>query len=206
MTLPRASDPTSLALSPDGRYLAYAAGTSSETALLFVRPLSAIEARPLPGTEGARRPFWSPDGQHIAFAAQGQLKRVALAGGLPQSLAAIGPVFFAGTWNEDGVILFSAGAGSPIRRVSAEGGEVEDVTELDTSVGEESHGVASFLPGGRRFLYGTATGKPGVYVQSLDSIESIQVLPRFGTAQYGSGFLVFNREERCWRSRSTPIA
>ena len=194
--VPRASDPHALALSPDGRFLAYAAGASPETTMLFARPLDAIEARLLPGTEGAReRPFWSADSRHLGFAAGGQLKRVALAEGPPQILTEVGPVFFGGAWGAGDVILFAAGAGTALKRVSAAGGEVVDATTLDLSVGEESHGAPLFFPDGRRFLYGTATGMPGVLRELTEHERQEAAATRFcARAEYGSGFLVLNRE------------
>ena len=77
---PATLNAASLAVSPDGRYVAFTAGS------LFIRAVDSIEAQPLAGTLGAQLPFWSPDSRHIGFAAVGQLKRISLAGGPPQTL------------------------------------------------------------------------------------------------------------------------
>ncbi|MFN0122026.1 MAG: protein kinase domain-containing protein, partial [Blastocatellia bacterium] len=111
-------------LSPDGRHLVFVARTESRSSL-WLRPLGSLTAQPLPGTEGvAGSPFWSPDSRLLGFAAGGELRKLDLAGGAPQTLCKLptGPsATFGGTWNRDGVILFSGGAG--IYRVPATGGE-----------------------------------------------------------------------------------
>ena len=178
----------SLAVSPDGRYIAFVAGGS-----LLVRPIDSVNAQPIAGTEGAQAPFWSPDSKHIGFAAQGQLKRIALAGGPPQNIAAaVG--FGGGTWNAAGDILFSSGLGSAIKRVAASGGELVDVTKL-ASLG---HMRPSFLPDGRRFLFvnvrETAPGAQDLYIGSLDGGDPALVLSGALRAAYvPPGYLVFNR-------------
>jgi serine/threonine protein kinase len=76
------SSANSIALSPDGRQLVFAGADSAGAPMLWLQPLDALTARPIPGTEGARLPFWSPDSRHIAFFGVGTLRRVAAAGGL----------------------------------------------------------------------------------------------------------------------------
>ena len=119
-----------LALSPDGRHLAFVAATKGDSSQIWVRPLDSVQAQPLAGTDGASFPFWSPDNRFIAFFAAGKLKKVDTRGGTPQTLAdaAAGR---GGTWNRDDVILFTAQANSPISRVSASGGTVTPVTTFD---------------------------------------------------------------------------
>jgi Tol biopolymer transport system component len=103
---PRATDqPTDFALSPDGRQIIFvAAGDGAPR--LWRRSLWTTTAQPLAGTEGASYPFWSPDSRAVVFFADGQLKRIDLSGGTPQTIA---PAFTArgGRWNADGVILFA---------------------------------------------------------------------------------------------------
>ena len=96
----------SQAISPDGRQLVFAAATADGAPMLWVRPLDSLTARSLAGTEEGSIPFWSPDSASVGFFARGKLKRIDIAGGLPQTLAdasyALG-----GAWSRDGVILFS---------------------------------------------------------------------------------------------------
>jgi DNA-binding winged helix-turn-helix (wHTH) protein/Tol biopolymer transport system component len=180
------------ALSADGRYLAYSTGSTLEKAILYVRPLDSLEARPLDGTASASRPFWSPNGEQIGFHAfaEQRVKHIGLAGGAPQVVGTT-PVGTAGSWNANGVILFDGSTG--IVRVPAGGGEGVNVTELDTALGEVANVAPSFLPDGRRFLFANAFGKPGTYVGSLDSMQRTQVLPFSAVAVYASGYLLYSR-------------
>jgi Tol biopolymer transport system component/predicted Ser/Thr protein kinase len=156
------------ALSPDGRILAFVAAPGGRS-VLYVRPLDSLEARIMAGTEGAGRPFWSPDSKSIGYFANGKVMRIDLAGGAPQPICEGAPGR-GGTWNEDGVIVFSAGLGGLLRRVSASGGEAQAITEFDAKVGEDAHYYPQFLPDGQRFLYFRRRAdrvKSGVYVGQL---------------------------------------
>jgi DNA-binding winged helix-turn-helix (wHTH) protein/Tol biopolymer transport system component len=180
----------SVAVSPDGRYVAYVAGESAERALVHVRARDAFEARALPGTEGATMPFWSPDGNEIGFLAGSELKRVALVGGVPRLISDIGAVPMGkATWNAAGDILFDGGTG--IERVPAAGGTPVNVTALEP--GEGAHALPEFLPGGRSFLFTAAFKEPvGVAAQSLDSDRRVQITPAAAGAVYASGYLLLN--------------
>jgi Tol biopolymer transport system component len=173
--LPEKSTGAMFRLSPDGRYLAIA-GSLRGNSRLWVRPLDSLESRPLPGTEGADIPFWSPDSAFIGFYAQGKLKRVALSGGPPQNICDA-TLEIGGTWNHDGVIVFTPDLGKPLHRVPASGGVAAPVTTL---AGAVLQAFPQFLPGGDRFLYLTiAPRKPevaGVYVGSLDKKPPVRIL------------------------------
>src|SRR5262245_3712241 len=102
---PATPDPCSFAMSPDGRRLVFVS-SGGGSAQLWLRPLDSATAQPLPGTEGASYPFWSPDSRAIGFFAGGKLKRTDISGGLPQILAnATTPR--GGAWSRDGAIVFS---------------------------------------------------------------------------------------------------
>jgi Tol biopolymer transport system component len=152
------------AMSPDGSRLAFVATTSEGRKLLFVRALDTLPARPLPGTDGASYPFWSPDGRFVAFFADGKLKKIEASGGAVQSLcdAAMGR---GGAWSSGGVIVFAPEAYTSLSRVSAEGGTPFPVTKLDESRRENSHRWPLFLPDGEHFLFlarhPVATGETG---------------------------------------------
>jgi hypothetical protein len=83
---------------------------------LWLRELNAVSPRPLAGSDGAAFPFWSPDSRSIGFFAEAKLKRLDLTGGVAQVLADA-PIARGGTWNRDGVILFTPGTAYPIFRV-----------------------------------------------------------------------------------------
>jgi serine/threonine protein kinase len=154
----------SLALSPDGRHIAFVA-THQGRNMLWLRPLDSLEARPLPGTEDARVPFWSPDSQLVGFFASGRLQRVPLSGGPPQ-LICEAPIDTAPTWGSTGTILFAltpnaaAQRSGGIYQVPDEGGSIRQVTTVDRSLGESEHFWPSFLPDGDQFVYLVTTSEP----------------------------------------------
>ncbi len=191
------------ALSPDGRRLAFVARGADTRIQIWVRPLDALTAQPLAGTDGASFPFWSPDSRFIAFYAQGKLKKVDAAGGPPVALTDALPAgggSGGGTWNRDDVILFSPRGVAGLYRVSASGGASSPVTMLDAASGERGHLYPVFLPDGRHFLYvsrGTATSPTtvgGVYVGALDSTERKQILTGGANTTYARGALLFLRD------------
>ena len=130
----------------------------------------------MPGTERATRMFWSPDSQQIAFFVDGNLKKVALAGG-PSRLVANGP-FRDGVWGPNGTILVGGQQGRPLFRVSELGGEPTAVTALDGSLPEISHDYPEFLPDGSHYLYlARGTGPPEEWVTYLGALGSTERRP-----------------------------
>ena len=195
ITMPgRTVNPYQIAISPDGRLVAFvAAGRDAETRL-FVRPIAAERAEELAGTEGATQPFWSPDSRSIGFAVMTSMKlmRVEVRGGPPLAIVDLQRSFLGGTWNSEGAIVF--GDRGRLRRVSATGGPA-------TTVGIEHTQAAwrwpHFLPDGRRFLFVAfaVDGSRSLYVGSLDSNELKQIMPSESMAAYASpGVLLFVRE------------
>jgi Tol biopolymer transport system component len=184
-----------LALSPDGRRLAFVATRKRAVSQLWIRSLDDVQTQPLPGTEGASYPFWSPDNRFIAFFAGGKLKKIDTTGGVPQVLCA-SVAGRGGTWNRDGIILFVGRGNSPISRIAASGGAVTTVTTFDPAQ-VFGHSWPQFLPDGRHFLYYQRSSKreyQGVYVTALDSSSSTGILESDGMAVYASGHLVFVRD------------
>jgi eukaryotic-like serine/threonine-protein kinase len=151
---PASRQPLHFALSPDGMRLAFvASGDGAQR--LWVRSLDAsggwMTERPLPGTEEAEYPFWSPDSRYIGFFAGGELKRIDLIGGRPKPLADA-PTGRGGAWNAEGTILFARTTTEPLWRVPDSGeGDPVQVTQLAPS--QQSHRLPQFLPDGRRFLF-----------------------------------------------------
>ena len=185
-----------MAISPDGRRLAFGASTSDGKTQIWVRPLDAPTPHPLPGTEGATHPFWSPDSRFLGFFAEGKLKKIDASGGPAFTLCAA-PDGEGGTWNRDGVIVFSPTSRDALYQVSAASGVPSPVTTLDRSRSETTHRWPWFLPDGRRFLYGagnTASGS-AIRVGSIDSTSDSKVLVEsMFNAVYAQGYLLFLRE------------
>jgi len=194
-----------IAVSPDGRHLAFTAATGGNVQL-WVRPLDSTEAKPLAGTQGAIFPFWSPDSRFIGFFADGKLKKIEFTGGPVQTLCEVLGAAFGSAWSRAGTILFGRG-GSELLRISATGGEVTQVTTLDRSRQEASYRYPTFLPDGRHFLYNIQSGQKetrGIYLGSLDGTVKRRLLDEITVIKYmtavpgdtasGAGWLVFVRD------------
>ena len=156
-------------VSPDGTKIAFVAATSKATTL-WVRSLAVDDARPLSGTDGASNQFWSPDGKRLGFFANGKLRTVDIAGGLPEAIADA-PAGRGGSWTEDGSILFTPTGGATVFKIAATGGDVKPVTKLDATRGEDAHYWPVVLPGGSRFLYFARSARvenSGIYLARID--------------------------------------
>jgi eukaryotic-like serine/threonine-protein kinase len=187
------SAPTSIAISPNGRLLAFVASEKGKQQL-WLRRLDSVKAQPLPGTENATLPFWSPNSQSIGFFADAKLKKIDIASGQPQPLADA-PAGCGGAWNRDGVIVFAPSYSSPLLRVPASGGvEPIAVTQLD-SPRQWGHLYPQFLPDGRRLLFYAWGTDPGVCIGSLNSRDSKHLVSTESQAVYSqSGYLLFIRQ------------
>ena len=189
---------TRMAVSPDGRYLAFVATTNSQPQL-WIRPLGSLTAHPLAGTDGAISPFWSPDSRFIGFFSRGtgELKKIDVSGGPARTICAA-QMEGVPAWGRDGTILFTQFLDG-IYRVSAEGGSPTRVTAVNKARGELNHYWPSFLPDGRRFIYLTTAldgsglrATPSLYVASLDSTD-VTMLTRLHSKMVYSppGYLLF---------------
>jgi len=178
---------TWMAFSPDGRKLAFT--TRGPQRGMWVRDLETLETRHLTGTEDAAALFWSPDSRFLAFGGGGQLRKIEVSGGPPQTLCEAGGVG-AGSWSRDGVIIFGASAQGPLRRVPASGGVPTDITAVDRQRGEAFHTGPTFLPDGRHFLYllGGTPEVSGIYVGSLDSKPTEQKRERLLATRLSAGY------------------
>jgi serine/threonine protein kinase len=166
MVVPATDDRSSFALSPDGQRIAFVASDNG-TRRLWVRALDSTSAQPLPGTEGALSPFWSPDSKSLGFFADFKLKRIDLDGAQPQVLASVPSNFAEGTWGANGVILFSWGV-TPVSRVSASGGPVTIATKLAKD--QTNQFTPRFVLNSRQFLYVVNGVDPGIWLGSLDDV------------------------------------
>lgn len=164
--------------SPDGRHFVFVGTSDNGETSLFIRPLDSAEASPLPGTIGSETPVWSPDGKWIGFFAEGKLKKVAASGGPPQTIASL-PGFQDPAWGPHGDIIFRPGNRQPLFRISESGGTPAPLTQLNSTLAENSHRGPNFLPDGRRFLFTSRCAAPennALYIGSLDSTEVRRVM------------------------------
>jgi len=190
-----------VAVSPNGHTVAVVGYLeSARKNAIWIYELGSQKTRSLTDTEGAAYPFWSPDGQSLGFFSDGKLKKVDLSSGSLQIICDA-PSGRGGTWNKDGVIVFTpdAALGKGLYRVLASGGVAMQVSQPDVSRGESSHRWPMFLPDQRHFLYMAAdfTGRKGVdaiFVGALDSKEKRFVVEASANAAYASlGYLLFPR-------------
>jgi eukaryotic-like serine/threonine-protein kinase len=191
-----------VAISRDGSEFAYIAAKNGKNQL-YLRPMDRLEPSPLPGTDGAFTPFFSPNGQWIGFFADGKLKKVSIHGGEPVTLCDA-PLNRGATWVDDDTIIFTPDLFTGLMSVSAAGGTPQVLTTPDASKGEASHRWPEALPGGKAIVFVTAAGadigsfsESKIMVERLDT-HTTKVLPILGSyPRYSpSGHLLFLTQGR----------
>jgi len=196
-----------LSISSDGTQLVYVGenldmppGAPGARWQLQLRSLTTLGVRDLPGTAGASQPFFSPDGQWVAFfTGTGRLEKVSVSGGDPVRLVEglNGSRWASGVWTEDGTIVFER-AGSLVS-VSAEGGEPTVLTTPDESADEAYHRSPALVTGSRAVLFTVGyrhSKQPQVAAVTRDSGERRVVVENaYGARALASGHLLFQRGE-----------
>jgi Tol biopolymer transport system component len=189
-----------LALSPDGKMVAMVAyWDQGNTYMVWKYRLGEALPAIVEGTDGASYPFWSPDGQSIAFFAQGKLKRTDI---LSKSVQVIcdAPNGRGGAWNKDGVIVFTPDVFTGLYRVPAAGGTANPLTQLDGTRMESSQRWPVFLPDGKHYLYLGANfaghfEMNAIFLGALDSAEKRLVVAASSNAVYVEpGYLLYLRD------------
>jgi len=186
-------DQQAVALSPDGSHLAYSA-IQGGTQQLYLHAMDSLEARPIPGTEGASSPFFSPDSQWLGFVAGGKLKKISVSGGAAVTLGSAAAPDGA-SWGSHGMIAFAPTAVAVLHQVSDAGGSSQPLTRLEQ--GESSHRWPELLPGGKAVLFagGSVIGNwvnTQIAVQSLGRGERRNLVQGGTTPHYTtSGHLVY---------------
>ena len=186
-----------LALSPDGKQLAFIASDANGSPWLWLRPIDSAVPHLLSGTNGASQPFWSPDNNMLAFFSDRRLKTIDVVTGTVRVIAMLstGTRVLGGTWNREGDILFAvpddglylvSSAGATPRRIDWKGGACEGC-----------RGWPAFLPDGRHFLFTVISPKvdsAGVYVGELGTTKQQRLIDVMSSCLYvAPGFLVYAR-------------
>jgi eukaryotic-like serine/threonine-protein kinase len=193
-------------ISPDGRFLAFTALRSRAlSSTLWLRAADSMDARELPGSDGAVTAFWSPDSKWIAFFANGKIKKIPVSGGSAQVLcdAFVLTDWDSGTWSSEGIIVFSSRG--VLHRISADGGLPTVLTKPNAWRQEIGYLAPRFLSAGRRLFYfidSTDPNTEGLYGTSVDRPEErIRIVGSRSQGEYvpprpgRSAYLLWVREK-----------
>ena len=204
---------TDVAISPDGTRLVYMSDTGSRSGAafgtgrrLYRRDLDQLVATPLPGTEGARNPFFSPDGESVGFqdSRDGVIRRVSVHGGTPVPICDVPADLLGVSWGPDDTIVFAESSSRELWRVPAVGGQPELLTEVESEQREVRHFCPEFLPGGNAVLFGIGTRGSSIEnaqiaVLSLETGEQKTVLRGGSNPHYlPTGHLVYGVDRTLW--------
>jgi serine/threonine-protein kinase len=186
-----------VAVSPDGRHLVYSGIGEGGATQVYLRSVDDFLGKLIPGTEGSEEgsPFFSPNGEFVAFFARNELRKVSLTGGLPITLCdVLGPVS-SGSWGPDDTIIFGSSSGSGLYQVSALGGEPEVLATPDLDKGEFSYSDPHFLPGGEAILFSVFLGPTSqIRLMFLETGEQKILIEGGGQANYvETGHLVYEQ-------------
>ena len=202
MAVPEEMSISHMALSRDGSMLVFVSPEeSSAMPMLFVQRVGSPNVTPLPGTQGASYPFWSPDRAYVGFFANGKLQKIAVAGGTPQVLApaAAGR---GGSWGSKDVIIYAPDPQSPIRRVNADGTGQAVVTEGIRTANDNSHRWPVFLPDADHFLFWAGNfgnlkddRVSGIYMSSLEGKQRKLVAPCRSSFSYDGQHLFYANDQ-----------
>jgi serine/threonine-protein kinase len=188
----------SVLLSPDGTRLALVASGSDQKRRIYVRSLDQLQATALSGTEGARNPFFSPDGRWLGFFADAKLKKISIEGGAAITLCDARDDR-GGSWGGDGTIVFTPYPAVALSKVSSAGGTPQPLATLDQKSNEITQSWPQILPGGKAVLFTSDTGAnledADIVMYSIASRERKTVQRGGFHARYlPSGHLVYMHE------------
>lgn len=200
------------AISADGRMLAFVLPDGASGAnMLGVQRIGSSAVSVLAGTEGASYPFWSPDDTYVAFFADGNLKKIATSGGIPQVLASA-TYGRGGSWGRRGVIIYAPQASGWLWRVNADGSDARVLTEkIFDNAKESSHRWPVFLPDGNHFLFlgGNLTNTPygdSIYLSSLTGGEKSLLLSVHSNPGYANGYLFYVGQKGALRAIAIDVS
>jgi Tol biopolymer transport system component len=194
---------TNVAVSPDGTRLVFVATDRAGSSRLWIRALDSFDALPLIGTDGAGRPFWSPDSRWVGYFVGNKVMKIQAAGGSPQWISDVDRFRWGATWASGGDILFSSSNPPRLYRVSDQGGVAVALAAQRGASADPR--LPYFLPDGRTFLYWAQNPSEsgGVYVTSIaaGSLSKRLVSSDAGAAYDPSGFLLFTTGGALLRQR-----
>ena len=197
-----AEDTNGLDISRDSRKVTFVGtGADGSGTILFLKTADSAEPRAIPGTEGARAPFFSPDGEWIGFFTDSELRKVSVHGGSAISLAPAGDRR-GGVWHPDGTIYVTPNSTGPIMKISSTGGDVNPVTNLDTERHERTHRWPSLVPGGKAILFTSDTHETTEYyddarIEAVDLGTGERTVVLEGSSRAvatANGYLIFARD------------
>lgn len=183
-----------LTAAPDGRRIVYVAAGSAGPRL-YERMLDSFDATPIPATEGAGNPFFSPDGEWIGFTSGRRLLKIPIRGGPPQIICEVQGEVRGAAWAPTGTIVFAPGPASALWQVSSGGGTPRPFTRLRFAAGERTHRWPHVLPDGRGVLFtighadASSFDEASLAVADLDDADHRLVLNHA-------------TDGRCWDSRT----
>jgi Tol biopolymer transport system component len=179
-----------VAISPDGRLLAYVALQGS-VQQLYLRAMDSLESKTIPGTDGAINPFFSPDSQSLGFFAGGKLKKVSVNGG---GATTLGDAALArgASWGSQGTIVFIPSFGAPVQELPEAGGPPRPFTHMDKG---EVALWPEFLPDGKAVLFASglaSSSQIAVHVTGTGEQRILVPVPGSTQPRYAaSGHLLY---------------
>jgi serine/threonine-protein kinase len=196
-----------VAISPDGTQVVYVGIRGGPQ--LYSRKIDQLEAQPIPGTQGARQPFFSPDGSSVGFwsTAESELRKVAIGGGPIVTIckAPTGNLYGA-AWGEDGTIVFGSGG---LYRVSAAGGSPAVLTTPAGDRGEVEHRWPEILPGGNALVFTVWSGsidRSRVVIREMAGGETKTLFEGASSARYAAtGHLVYYQSGNVMATPFDPV-
>jgi serine/threonine-protein kinase len=185
-----------LAISPDGSRLVYVANQGGRQQRVYLRNINSLDATAIPESENGYNPFFAADGRSVAFFVEGTLKKVAVTGGTPVSVASLPRISLpmGGAWAADGSYILGFGNLPTLQRIPT-GGTLVPLTRLDLASGETSHMWPSLLPGDQALLYTVFRGPnqpPQTVIRTLATGEQHELLTGGDRPIYvASGHIVY---------------
>jgi len=193
---------TAMAISSDGEFIVYSAIKENpgpqDKPCLYLRKMDQLDAKAIAGTENGISPFLSPDDRWLGYWADGELKKIPVAGGVATELCDA-PLLFGAHWGRDNSIVFADGDTTGLSRVSAEGGKPEVLTKPDSKREEMSHRLPSWLPNRKAVLFTVMRyawdSQPWLALLRLDTREWRVLLEDAADARYvPTGHIIFLRQ------------